>query len=214
VWPLRQDFIFLTGASQLGIIEHSQLPGYPRLQAFQQHYLLGQRRIWHRITEDLADHHRDLPGLLAARWAHLLGGGSDCGIGRPPQRALLLTAEDQLGQLLTASVGKLPDQPPSESVSDEHHTSSLPATAQLPEISPSSRRGTATVMRGCAAVDRYGALTARADLTTAGPRQTGDSQANSDLRQITRNAFFIGTIEILGLAGQKYNLNGGFWSLI
>jgi high-affinity nickel permease len=51
-------------------------------------------------------------------------------------------------------------------------------------------------------------------LTTAGPRQTSDSQANSDLRKITRNAFFIGTIEILGLAGQKYNLNGGFWSFI
>jgi hypothetical protein len=51
-------------------------------------------------------------------------------------------------------------------------------------------------------------------LTTARPRQTSDSQANSDLRKITRNAFFIGTIEILGLAGQEYNLNGGFWSFI
>jgi hypothetical protein len=51
-------------------------------------------------------------------------------------------------------------------------------------------------------------------LTTAGPRQTSDSQANSDLRKITRHAFFIGTIEIPGLAGQEYNLNGWFWSFI
>ena len=27
-------------------------------------------------------------------------------------------------------------------------------------------------------------------------------------------AFFIGTIEILGLIGKQYNLNGGFWSFM
>ena len=27
-------------------------------------------------------------------------------------------------------------------------------------------------------------------------------------------AFFIGTIEILGLIGQEYNLTGGFWSFM
>jgi hypothetical protein len=51
-------------------------------------------------------------------------------------------------------------------------------------------------------------------LTTAGPRPTSHSQANSDLRKITRNAFFIGTLEIPGLAGQEYNRHGGFWSFI
>ena len=144
--PVRQDSARhsqdigrgLPGAGQPGIIEHSQLSGYPRLQAFQQHHRPGQRRIWHRITEDLADHHRDLPGLLATRWAHLLGGGPDCGVGRPPQRTLLLTAEYQLGQLLAASVGKLPDEPPPKSVSNEHHASSLPATVQLSGIPASA----------------------------------------------------------------------------
>jgi hypothetical protein len=69
-------------------------------------------------------------------------------------------------------------------------------------------------MRGSAAVDRCDALTARAELTTAGPPQTSGSQGNSDLRKITRSAFFGATFEILGLAGQKYNLAGGFWSFI
>jgi len=87
---------------------HGQLSGYPRLQAFQQHYRSGQRRICHPITEDLADHHRDLPGLHATRWAQILGGGLDRGVGRPPQRTLLLSAKCQLGLLLAASVGKLP----------------------------------------------------------------------------------------------------------
>ena len=134
--PVRQDSARhaqdigrgLPGASQLGVIEHSQLPGYPRLQAFQQHHGPGQRRIRHRMTEDLVDHHRDLPGLLAARQAHLLGGSPDGGVGRLPQRPLLLAAEYQLGQLLAASTGKLPDEPSPERVSNEHHTSSLPAT--------------------------------------------------------------------------------------
>ncbi len=47
--------------------------------------------------------------MLATIWAHLLGGGPDGGVGCPPQRTLLLTAEYQLGQLLAASVGKLLD---------------------------------------------------------------------------------------------------------
>jgi len=62
------------GSPTDAIIEHGQLPGYPRLQAFQQHHRPGQRRVRHWIAEDLADHHRDLPGLLATRRAHLLGG--------------------------------------------------------------------------------------------------------------------------------------------
>jgi hypothetical protein len=77
---------------------------------------------------DLADHHRDLPGLLATRVAHLLGGSPGRGMSRPPQRTLLITAEYQLGQLLAASIGKLPDKPPPKGVSNEHHPSNLPAT--------------------------------------------------------------------------------------
>ena len=50
----------------------------------------------------------------------------------------MLTAEYQLGQLLAASVGKLPDQPPPKSVSNEHHASSLPATLQLSGIPASA----------------------------------------------------------------------------
>jgi hypothetical protein len=43
---------------------------------------------------------------------------------------LLLTDEYQFGQLPAASVGKLLDQPLPKSISNEHHASSLPATAQ------------------------------------------------------------------------------------
>jgi hypothetical protein len=50
-----------------------------------------------------------MPGRLATGRAHLLSGGPDCSVGRPPQRTLLVTAEYQLGQLLAASVGKLLD---------------------------------------------------------------------------------------------------------
>jgi hypothetical protein len=99
----------LPSAGNPGIIEHGQLPGYPRLQVLQQQDRPGQRRTWHPITEDLADHHRNLPGMLATRWAHLLSGGPDRGVGRPPQRTVLLFAEYQLGQPLAARVGKLPD---------------------------------------------------------------------------------------------------------
>jgi transposase len=80
-----------------------------------------------------------LPGLHATSRAHLLSGSPDRSIGCPPQRTLLLTAKHQLGQLLAASVGKLPDQPPPKSVSNKHHTSSLPATVQ-PSGIPCYRR--------------------------------------------------------------------------
>ena len=112
---------------QPGIIEHSQLPGYPRLQAFQQHHRpCPRRKAWQRITEDLAEHHRDLFGPLAARGAHLLGGSPGGDISRPPQRTLLLTAEYQFGQLLAASVGNLPtSHPPRASA-----TNTTPAVSQ------------------------------------------------------------------------------------
>jgi hypothetical protein len=51
----------------------------------------------------------------------------------------LLTAEYQLGQLLAASVSKLPDEPSPKGVSNEHHASSLPATVQLSENPPRQR---------------------------------------------------------------------------
>jgi hypothetical protein len=50
----------------------------------------------------------------------------------------LLTAEHRLSQPLAASIGKLSDEPPSQSVSNEHHASSLPAAVQLSEIPASA----------------------------------------------------------------------------
>jgi hypothetical protein len=115
--PIRQDTAWysqdigrgLPGTGQLSIIQHSQLPGYPRLQTLHQHHRPGPRHICHRITEDLADHHRQLPGLLATRRAQLLGRGPHGDVGRLPQRTLMLTAKHQLGQFPAASVGKLLD---------------------------------------------------------------------------------------------------------
>jgi hypothetical protein len=83
----------LLGASQAGIIQGSQLSGYPCLQPFQQRHRPGQPGVWHGLTEDFADHHGELPDLLTAGWAHLIGGGLDRGGGRLPQRPLLITAQ-------------------------------------------------------------------------------------------------------------------------
>jgi hypothetical protein len=57
------------------------------------------------------------------------------------------------GQLLAASVGQLLDQPPSKSLSNEHHVSSLPATCSLagiPQFTAAIRRIILTFARSLA----------------------------------------------------------------
>jgi hypothetical protein len=52
------------GTGQSPVIQDSQLGGDSRLQRLQQRHLPRQRRAWHRLAEDLADHHRQLLSLL------------------------------------------------------------------------------------------------------------------------------------------------------
>jgi hypothetical protein len=98
----------LSSASPVGIIQHGQLARYPRLQPFQHCHRSGQRRIWHRPTENFADHHRQLPGLLNRR-AHLSGGVLDSGGARLSQGTLLVAAKHQRRQFPAASIGQQPD---------------------------------------------------------------------------------------------------------
>jgi hypothetical protein len=119
----------LAGPGEAGVIEHRQLLDDVGLQPLQQHFRPGPGGYGLRVAEDLADYHRGLPGLLTTRRAELGSGGLDGGGCGLPQRTVLLTAEDQLGQLLTARISDLLDQPGPESINYENHVSSLPATA-------------------------------------------------------------------------------------
>ncbi len=83
----------LPRARQAGIIKRRQHPCYPCLQSAQQRRLPGQRRIGHRLAEDLADHHRHLPGLLTAGTVQLPGSELDRSRGRLPQRTFLIAAQ-------------------------------------------------------------------------------------------------------------------------
>ena len=60
-----------SGPGQAGIIQHRQLPGDPCLQRLQHRPMPGQRRARHRLAEHLADHHRQLVGLLVIAGAQL-----------------------------------------------------------------------------------------------------------------------------------------------
>ena len=78
-----------------------------------------------RPRNDLTDHHRQLLSLLS-RWGQLRRGGLDGGRHGPAQRPLLIGAQHQGDQLLAASIGDQPDQPPQQIIYDKDHASSLP----------------------------------------------------------------------------------------
>ena len=79
---------------QAGIIQDRQLPGDPRLHRLQYRLTAGQRHARHRRLEDLADHQRQMLGLLLVARAQFPGGELDSGRGRRSQRPLLISAED------------------------------------------------------------------------------------------------------------------------
>lgn len=64
----------LPGAGKAGIIQHRQLSDDPRLEHLQHRRFPRQQCAWHRLTEDLADYHRQLPRPLSIIWTLLLGG--------------------------------------------------------------------------------------------------------------------------------------------
>jgi hypothetical protein len=121
--PIRQDCVrhpkeFSRGlphAGQLSVIKHGQLSRYPRLETFQHRQVFSQRLSWSRcLLKDLPDHSGQVAGTQRIVRSRKLGTALPSGCpdrrgGGLPQRTLLLTAEYQLGQLLTTSVGKLLD---------------------------------------------------------------------------------------------------------
>ncbi len=115
----------LPRASDRGVIQDGQVCGDACLQCLQQCRLPSHRRGWHRLTEDLTEHHRQLP-LLPATRTELGRSRLDGGRSRLAQRTLLITAQHQRGQLPTACVGEQTDQPRPKVIGDKHHASSLP----------------------------------------------------------------------------------------
>jgi hypothetical protein len=69
--------------------------------------------------EDLTDRHRQLVSPLG-RGDQLPSGGPNSHLDRRPQRPLLVSAPQQCDQLLTASIGDQPDQPPQQVIHDKH----------------------------------------------------------------------------------------------
>ena len=89
----------------------------------------------------LADHHRDLPGLLAAGGAHLLSGGPHGGMtARRSARSWSLPRTSSVSFLRPASAS-CPTSHPTKVINDKH-TSSLPATGPRTPARP-TRRSTA-----------------------------------------------------------------------
>jgi hypothetical protein len=71
------------------------------------------RRAWvwpqYWLAENMADHHRQLPGPLMIVWAQFLRGAAD-GRGRGlPQCSLLIGAKYERGQLLATRVREYPN---------------------------------------------------------------------------------------------------------
>ena len=95
-------------AGHARIIEDGQLAGDPRLQCLQQR-CLHRQSVRNRLAEDLAEHHRQLIGLLTTMRPQLVCGELDSGRGGLPQRPLLIAAEDQRGQLLAARIREQPN---------------------------------------------------------------------------------------------------------
>lgn len=80
-------------ARQARITHRSKHSRDPRLQPLQHRPPTGQQPVRHRITEDLADHHRQLPAPAAPGPVQLPGSELNSDPGRLPQRPFLLTAE-------------------------------------------------------------------------------------------------------------------------
>jgi hypothetical protein len=90
-----------------------------------------------------------LLGPLAIGWAELTSRVPDGGGSRLVQRTLLLTSEDQRGQLLTAGISEQPDQPRRKVINDSHHASILPATVRSTCHFRRARAAASFITAGC-----------------------------------------------------------------
>jgi hypothetical protein len=102
------------------IVHNPQLPGDPGLQRLQQCGLSRRQRDWLAAAERLVDL---LGGLLRLHWvgeADLGHGGLHGSRDRRLQRACLVAAAHQRGQLLITGVGQSADQPPQQVINNKH----------------------------------------------------------------------------------------------
>jgi hypothetical protein len=118
----------LPGAGHVRVIQHRQPVGDPRLECLQQRPLPSQCHL-RRAAEDFTNRHSQLFSLHI-RWGQLRRRGLNSGHRRLAQCTLLITAQYQGDQLLTASIGDQPDQPRQQIIYDKH-ASILPAGGLL-----------------------------------------------------------------------------------